>query len=113
MWQIYYDGGKIHNEQDGPPIGENARGVQAILQDHPEVGWHIQNGQDYYVCRCGRWMGVDLFGLFDYLLDTGLVVFGRTVASDAYKGILERALADRTLARKTGWLRQELADGST
>jgi len=98
-WRIYYGNGTTWDGEGPGPIGDQARGVQAILQHHPEIGWHIANGSDYYVWQDGRWLGVDLFGLFDFLLDTGLVLFGRTVTRDQYHAIIDAATAERRRRR--------------
>jgi hypothetical protein len=79
--------------------------VQVIVQDHPDVGWHTQSGYDYYIKR-DRWVGVDLFGLYDWLLDTGLVLFGRTLTTAEFNKVMTRAVKDMGEA-KTGWLRDE------
>lgn len=107
MWRIYYADGSTIEDSEGPPTGERARGVQVILQDHPDVGWFLQTGSDYYIQRNGRWYGVDIFGLFDFLMDSGQVVFGRHITNTEYKAILNEALEDRELARKGGLLKQE------
>jgi hypothetical protein len=80
--------------------------VQVIVQDEPEVGVELVTGADYYVWRDGRWHGLDIFGLFDFLLDTGLVLFGRTVSRKEYAAIYQQAKAD-----KSGWLPGERRSG--
>lgn len=104
MWRIYYADGSVHASGEGPPMGERARGVQVILQNDPDLGWTTQSGSDYYVLRDGRWWGCDINGLFDYLMDTGLVVFGRMIDREQYNRIFGQAMADRELPVKTGWL---------
>ena len=54
-------------------------------------------GCDYYVLDNRdntehRWFGVNIFGLFDYLMESGLVLFGRTLPAKRYREILEQAL---------------------
>jgi hypothetical protein len=82
-------------EADAPITGDDARDVQVILQDDENTGPYFQSGDDYYVWRDGRWVGVDHFGLFDYLLDTGLVLFGRTTTNAEYQAIYHRAKAEK------------------
>lgn len=103
MWRIYYDGEETHTGQGKGPTGSLARGVQVIIQDHPEVGVELVTGSDYYVLRGERWHGVDIFGLFDFLLDSGIVLFGRTISRDEYADIFRQVAAD-----KAGWLPQEV-----
>lgn len=93
-FQIFY--------QDGPAeINKilEARGVQAIVQDHDEVGSEVVSSSDYYVKVNNKWKGVDIFGLFDYLLDSGIVLFGRTISRDEYQKIISQAIK-----RKETWL---------
>jgi len=99
MWRIYHGPEDWAEGAGHGPTGDQARGVQAILQHHPAVGWHIASGSDYYVWRDGRWLGVDLFGLYDYLLDTGLVLFGRTLLRDDYHAVIDAATAERARRR--------------
>jgi hypothetical protein len=86
-FQIFY--------KDGPaPIDAipSARGVQAIVQDNEEVGSELVTSADYYVKINNGWKGVDIFGLFDFLLDSGIVLFGRTISRNEYQEIIRKAL---------------------
>jgi hypothetical protein len=94
MTRVYYSDGTVY-EGDKPP----ARDVQVILQSD-EAGPYFQSGSDYYVLRDGRWVGVDIFGLFDYLLDSGFVLFGRTITNDEYQAIYQRAKVDKATWRR-------------
>lgn len=72
FYAVYPDEYVYDSESDDPmPI----RGVQVIVQQHPDVGWHFQCKYDFYVCRDGRWVGVDRAGLFDWLEEEGLARF--------------------------------------
>jgi hypothetical protein len=102
-YRVYYAPDKEPATGNGVgPTGELARGVQAIVQDHPEVGVEIVTSCDYYVYEDGRWRGVDIFGLFDYLLDSGLVLFGRTIKRKEYYQVMQQVQQD-----KAGWLPRE------
>ena len=101
MSLVYYSDGTVYTG-DKPP----ARDIQVIVQEHPDVGWHTQSGYDYYVWRAGRWVGVDLFGLYDFLLDTGLVLFGRTITRKEFDRVMKVAVEDLGKA-KLGWLPDE------
>jgi hypothetical protein len=109
-YRIYYADGSIHEGEDGPAVGEKARGVLTILQTDPDVGWWIASGADYYVWREDRWVGVDINGLFDYLMDTGLVVFGRMVDRATYDRIFSEAVEDRNLVKKSGFLPRRMKE---
>ena len=92
-WRIYYEDGEFSSEEGG--IAEApARGVMVIVQDDEHVGWATQTGSDYYVWRDGRWWGVDIFGLYDFLIELGLVKFGRTITSKEFNAIYQRALSE-------------------
>lgn len=93
--EVFYGDGSSCKEAPYP-----ARNVQAILQPHSEVGTEIVTGGDYYVLEQHGWRAVDIFGLFDFLQDSGLVLFGRTVTAEEYQQVMNKALA----AKKNGWL---------
>lgn len=98
-YKIYYSDGTEYDSLSGSVI--NARDVQAIVQDHPTVGKEVVTGADYFIrSKDGRWIGVDLFGLYDWLLDSGLVLFGRMVTAEEYREVIKRAMLERD---KTGW----------
>jgi len=84
-YRIYYSDGEA---DDHIP---KARDVQVILQYDPERGPYFQSGFDYYVWKGDRWQGVDIFGLYDFLIDSGLVLFGRTITNAEYNAIFKRA----------------------
>lgn len=101
---IHYSDHKTAVENVGDDY--SPRDVQVIVQEHPTIGWHTQSGYDYYVWRDGRWVGVDIFGLYDFLLDIGLVLFGRTLTQSEFNDVMKRALEDLGEA-KNGWTRDE------
>ena len=90
---IYYDDGSVYREKNAP-----ARGVQVIVMPNLDGGIQTQTGTDYYVFdqRAGdkepRWYGCDQDGLTDFLERSGIVKFGRTLNSKAYRNILDTAL---------------------
>jgi len=104
-WRVYYSDGKMV-EGEGDPNVHDARGVEVIVQEHPDIGWHTQSGENYYVWRDGRWTGVDIFGLYDWLLDRGDVLFGRAMTNKAFTDVMRRALADMD-GEKKAWLKRE------
>ena len=88
---IYYDDGSTFElgccrKVDPPP----ARGVQLIV---PHDQWEPVGGSDYYVWieEEQRFRGVDLFGLYDYLLDSGTVLFGRMMRTKDFADLRRRA----------------------
>jgi hypothetical protein len=104
MYRVYYSNGVTYDSKaGGTPC---PRDVQVVVQNHPDIGWHTQSGHDYYVRRGGRWVGVDLFGLYDWLLDSGMVLFGRTVTTQEFNKTMAQAVEDLGEAKR-GWLRDE------
>lgn len=96
--QIYYSDGCVKSNEPLP-----ARDVQVIVQPHPDVGIELVTGADYYIkLDDGTWRGVDIFGLFDYLIESGDVLFGRMMKTKEYQILLNQAVKDKEL-----WLRRE------
>lgn len=103
-WRIYYGDGTTY---DGPAEDAPALNVQAVVQRDPSPhgsGRFVVHGGgqrpnrvpiDYYCYDVEQqiWLGVDLFGLFDYLQRPGWkrVLFGRTVADVDYQDAIRRA----------------------
>jgi len=88
-----------YQDRTGPAdalTGDDARGVQVIAQDHPQVGRELVTGGDYYIRRDdGLWYAVDINGLFDWLLDCPDVAFGRMIRGDEYGRIMAEAQRDK------------------
>jgi hypothetical protein len=112
-WQIYYGDDSTFSYKDGSPYDAPARDVQVIVQSDPDHLWYTQTGGDYYGWDDrgdgSRWWGVDIFGLFDYLIDPGYkrVLFGRTVTSERFSEIFQRAKADPEWGKKAAFARME------
>jgi hypothetical protein len=98
-------------EYSGPPEDAPARDVQIIVQDNPDVGSELVTSCDYYIWDTylgdegPRWRGVDLFGMYDYLLRPGWkrILMGRTISGEEYVRIYKKAQI-----KKEGWLRNEV-----
>jgi len=107
-YKLFYADGSVYTDEDGPPENAPARGVMVAVQADDTVGLELVKGSDYYVYRPdgGGWFGVDIFGLWDYLLDPGLKVvkFGRTINNKEYSDIIKQAMEDDYLPDKSGWL---------
>lgn len=106
MWRVYYGDGSIYS---GEVADTPARNVQVIAQSSPEHGWSAVAGTDYYIWREDRWVGVDWFGLCDYLIDPGMkkVLFGRTLTKEEFNAVWQRMMADPNLPPKTGYYKKE------
>jgi len=85
--KVYYDDGSTSIIQFGPGAGINLDsvtplrsirklGVVAIVSQNPDTGWVITSGADYYIQNNGHWIGVDFFGLIDFLRINGYIDWG-------------------------------------
>ena len=107
-YQIYYSDKSTYN---GPVETAPTRDVQAVVVVDNSLGWYLQTGSDYYVwADMGdglRWWGVDIFGLFDYLIDPGWkrVLFGRMTTNARFSEIVRQAKKD--FGPKHGWKKSE------
>ncbi len=101
-WCVYYGDESVFCDGDGLPDCAPARNVQIIAQISREHGWEAVAGNDYYIWRDGRWVGVDKFGLYDYLIDPGWkrVLFGRMLTKEEYNEVWKRVSGD--MPDKTG-----------
>jgi hypothetical protein len=108
-WRIYYGDGSTYSDLMGAPEDAPTRNVQIIIQEHIDTGWYIQPGDDYYVWTGDHWVGVDRFGLYDYLIEPGWkkVIFGRTLTNTEYKAIYRQAQHDKSLMPKSAMVRGE------
>ena len=83
-------------DADAGLVGEDSRGVQAIVQDHPQVGRETVTGGDYYIRRPdGLWYPCDINGLFQWLLDCPDVAFGQMCSYEDYNRILAAINRDK------------------
>lgn len=106
-WKIWYGDGSTFSSQDGDVTDAPALNVQIIVQHDQDIGRVNQTGADYYIQREGRWWGVDIFGLFDYLMECGTVKFGRTVDSRRFRQIFHQAETDPDFQARSGFRRGE------
>lgn len=93
-WRIYYDDDNTFSNEDGNPEDAPPWGVIDIIQFNPvkQKKYH-QSGADFYIYRKNYWVGVDIIGLTDYLAHekTGIVKFGRTIPTDKFLAIRQKA----------------------
>ncbi|MHA2254236.1 MAG: hypothetical protein ACXAD7_28065 [Candidatus Kariarchaeaceae archaeon] len=103
-WAVaYYFDGRMVDATNGL-LGENARGIQAILQYNRYVETETVTGADYYIQDPrGIWVGMDIFGLFCFLLDNPQTAMGTMMPStDEYNAIM-----NMLRGHKNGWLARE------
>lgn len=102
-WRIWYDDGTTFTDDDGSPFEAPPLGVVCITQrtddEHHSTGHELVHLFDYYWFdpegHLSPWWGGEAFGLWDYLMRPGerKVVFGRTLDSPHYQGIIGKAMA--------------------
>jgi hypothetical protein len=106
-WKVYYGDGSTFSDKDGPPSQAPTLNVQIIIvrDDDPnsQLGRYPVHRFDYYWWDDPEWFGGDLFGLFDYLSRPGdkRVLFGRTISNADHQAIVDAALADTDLIRRS------------
>jgi hypothetical protein len=106
-WRIYYGDGTTFDDLDGTPADAPALNVQVIVvrdrDPNSQLGRYPVHRFDYYWWDDPDWYGGDLFGLFDYLARPGWkrVMFGRTIGNAEHQAIIDRALADPDLIRRS------------
>lgn len=94
MWRIHYGDGSTFSSDDGDPFEAPRRDVQAIPYEDQATGFTVISGKDFYVLEDDdRWVSVDHFGLWDYLVRTRrpLVLFGRTITNEEYEQVVAEA----------------------
>lgn len=103
VWNILYDDGSWFKSSDGFYWQAPRTGVQAILQDDPNVGVELVYSPDgYWFWKDNRWWGTDREGMYDYLrtnMNPELcVVQGRWVSHERW-----REIQSMVRDRKTAW----------
>jgi hypothetical protein len=100
-WKIYYsDNSTIDDTACSPFDISRRRDIQVIVQESPDHNWTTTCHSDYYIWTdIGdgfRWLGVDHFGLYDYLLRPGekSVLFGATISNERFREIFELAKSE-------------------
>jgi hypothetical protein len=104
-WRIYYGDGSVFDNSMGLPVDAPTRDVQVIAQSDPVTGREIWHRRDFYVWLDDRdrWIGVEHFGLWDYLCLPGykIVKFGRMTSNENMQEIMRRAMLDDDLPYKS------------
>lgn len=109
MWRIYYDNGTTFSSDDGAWDDAPARGVQVVVYEHPDVGWAMRHGGDFFrLDGDGGPVAMDRDGMLDFVADTlGIVKVGRMLSQADFDEVYQRAKVDMAGLKKTGWLRRE------
>ena len=97
-WRIYYAGGATFSDEDGSPADAPGQGALIIAMANESTGRDLLHLADYYLFKGERWIGLDLFGLLDHVLnllgEVEGVVAGRTVSDAEYRAAYMRAKHD-------------------
>ena len=103
-WRIYYSDGSTYSDEDGTPADAPGSGVICAACYDEDNRRKLAVSADYYVYEAGmspggRWLGVDLFGLWDYLARPGwkTVKFGRMVGDSQFRQVMLAATNDLPL----------------
>lgn len=103
-WCIFYADGTTFGSDDGEPKVVPGLGVIVIVQEHETSGErpYLQHMTDYYVWLGNRWLGCDLFRLWQYIFIEKpdfekVALAGQTIANDEFSriGMEARALRDK------------------
>lgn len=109
LFKVWYgDGSTFIGHESDDAYRCPGRNVQMVTVADPEHGWRLIPAGDYYWWLHDQhsWYSGDHFGLWDHLTLPGptRVLFGRTIPTPEFRAILQRAIDDVELGRKTGWL---------
>lgn len=109
-WRIYYADGSLFTFSDGTPFDAPGRGVEVIAQEHADAGREYLCKTDFYWWTGERWIGGDLFGVWDYLVDPGprKILIGRMIGSDVFNRIMLQATSDDLLPAKSAYVGDEV-----
>lgn len=102
-WKLYYGDGSTFSDEDGPPEQAPGCNVMCVAWYDEDNRRRLAHSADYYWFdpTCGRWVGSDLFGLWDYLARPGLktVKFGRMIGDLQYRAVMSKAMNDLPVER--------------
>lgn len=100
-WKIFYGDGSTFSDQDGLCRDAPATNIQVIAQANPTVGRELLSGKDFYFQLRGEWIGTDLPGLLDHLMEDGCLKCGRTLTRLEWDAVLRQAMTDTDLPKKS------------
>jgi hypothetical protein len=125
-WKLYYGDGTTFSDEDGTWEEAPWRGLIALVVMEPDTGWFIEEGSDGRIQAYVNpsWtdnpIGVDYFGLVDYLLEMGYmtgdmvikdippdelasygVKIGRTIDTKEFYRLRHKASNDPDLPQKS------------
>ena len=98
-WRLYYGDGSVFSNEDGEPQDAPCTNVMCAAYYDEDNRRRLAHSADYYFYKDGKWYGIDLFGLWDYLSLPGLktVKFGRLIGDLQYRAVMSKAMNDMPL----------------
>ncbi len=104
-WKIFYVDGSTFSHIDGKPEDAPGGAVVAVAQEDDVVGVMIHHGSDFYVFdkQYGGWYGLDVFGLTQYLMRSGLKIIklAEVMNTKAYRALVKSLQDDPDLPMKS------------
>lgn len=88
-WKIYYISGETFSNLDGEPADAPGWGVLAVVQEDEMVGVLVHQRSNFYCFdkQYGGWVGMDHFGLAQYIGKPGkkTIKLGEAMDTNHYK----------------------------
>lgn len=108
-WCVFYADDMEYRSEGFEPADVPGLGVIAIVQEHKNLQErpYLQHMTDYYIWLGDRWLGCDLFRLWQYIFVEKhdfpkAALAGETVSNESYMRIREEAKALRDKWYGTG-----------
>jgi hypothetical protein len=104
-WKIYYVDGSTFSHVDGNPADAPGWGVLAVVQEDETVGVLVHQMTDFYCFdeQYGGWVGMDKFGLAQYIGKPGkkVIKLGEVMDTGRYKAMIKAIRDDPDLPAKS------------
>lgn len=84
-WKLYYGDGYTFSDQDGEWEDAPSLNVQALVTEHPDVGYELNEGSSGWLQNYVWWpganrpWGVDSYGTLDFLVAVHALAPGQTI----------------------------------
>lgn len=103
-WRILYSDGSTFSSDDGAWEDAPSWDVQVVLFRHPETGWAMRHGGDYFrLADDGTVVSTDHTGMLDYVSNMlGLVKVGRMLTQAEFNEVYQRAKAEMAALKVSG-----------
>jgi len=94
-WKLYYGDGTTFCDEDGAWEDAPSRNVQALVTDHKDVGYEVNEGSDGWLQNYIWWpgaaapWGTDSYGTLDYLVEVGALEMGEPISSLSMQELID------------------------